>query len=187
MTVSEGYALIQSRFREHATPGRYGESIRVTDTSPRAWSLCLGQENSRLPESDRDGVAFRERTQAAPTTGMGDLRKHLPALAQHLPDVSIHLFHAEESLPMVGSVPASLVRKRLDPHSKLGPENSPRNRTSRFSLRSEVKSCTKGSKRLSPSCHRACHGPCAARREGEPPLYGGVIPERISVLTRWIC
>lgn len=134
----------------------------------RAYSVGLWHEKSRLRESDRDRISFRKRTQAAPVTRMGDLRKHLPALAEHLPDVSIHLLHVEESLPMVGSVPASLVGERLDLHSNPSPEYVPRNRTSRFSLRSELAGCTKGSTRFSPSHNPACQGPCARRRKQEP-------------------
>ncbi|MGA6954861.1 MAG: hypothetical protein WBY73_07130, partial [Candidatus Acidiferrales bacterium] len=51
-----------------------------------------------------------------PIARMSDLREDLPPLAQHLPDVNVHLFHAEESLAMIGSVPASLVGEGLDLH-----------------------------------------------------------------------
>ena len=57
-------------------------------------------------------------------TRMGDLREDPPALAQHRRDVSIHLFHAEESLPVVGSVPASLVGERRDLHLNAGREDA---------------------------------------------------------------
>jgi len=40
---------------------------------------------------------------------VGHLREDLPALAQQLSDVSAHLFHVEVRLPVVGSLPASLV------------------------------------------------------------------------------
>ena len=103
-------------------------------------------------------------------TGMGDLRKHLPALAEHLPDVSVHLLHAEESLPVVGSVPTSLVGERFDLHSKPSPEYLARNRTSRFSLRSELIGCTKASKRFSPSHNPAfkAYAPGAQTGAGLP-------------------
>ena len=47
---------------------------------------------------------------------MGDLGEDLPALAQHFPDVSVHFLHAEEPLPMVGSVPAALVAEGFNLH-----------------------------------------------------------------------
>ena len=82
----------------------------------RVITSFLRHQNSRLPERNCDGVAFRKRTKTASRSRMGHLRKDLPAVAQHFGDMSVHLFHAEEPLPMVGSVPASLVGEGFDLH-----------------------------------------------------------------------
>lgn len=42
---------------------------------------------------------------------MGNLRQDLPAIARHLLNMSVHLFHVEESLPVVDPVPTALVRE----------------------------------------------------------------------------
>jgi hypothetical protein len=55
----------------------------------------LGHEKSKLPESDRDGIPLCEGTYAAPLARMGSLRRDLPAIPQHLPNMSVHLLHAE--------------------------------------------------------------------------------------------
>ena len=52
---------------------------------------------------------------------MGNLGEYLPALAQHLPDVGVHILHAEEPLPMVGSVPASLIGEGFNLHPNPAP------------------------------------------------------------------
>ena len=150
-----------------------------------ACRVCLSYENSRLRESDRDRIAFRKRTQPAPMTGMGDLRKHLPALAEHLPDVSVHLLHAEESLPVVGSVPTSLVGERFDLHSKPSPEYLARNRTSRFSLRSELDRLYQGLQEILPEPQSCVPRPMRRANRSRPPS-GGVIRVKISVLIGWI-
>lgn len=40
---------------------------------------------------------------------MGRLRQEFPPLAQHVGNVAVHPLHAEESLPVIGSVPAFFV------------------------------------------------------------------------------
>ena len=67
------------------------------------------REELRVPEGDRDGIAFRKRTKAASLSRVGDLREDLPAFVEHFTDVSLHHFHAEEFLPMVSPVPAPFV------------------------------------------------------------------------------
>lgn len=147
----------------------------------------LGQKNSRFSEGDRDGIALGKRAQAAPSARVGHLREDLPALAQHLPDVSVHLFHAEEPLPVEGSVPASLVGEGFDLQLK-----TVRVPASKPDLPFQF---TEQPGRLYHAFSRIfwkpCRQPCVARhkREGHSarlPPYGGVIPERISVLTCWM-
>jgi len=109
----------------------------------------LRYEKSMFPKSNRDGIALGKGTNAAPVPRVGDLREDLPAGAQHLRDVSVHFFHAEESLPMVGSVPASLVGEGFNLHFESGSEYLPRNLTSRFSLPSNSGGCTRQSEEYS--------------------------------------
>jgi hypothetical protein len=156
----------------------------------------------KLPESNRDGIALGKRTKAAPVSRVGHLREHLPAFAQHLPDMSIHPFHAEEPLPMVGPVPASLVCERLDLHLNPVPstclETGPP-----VSVYAATSTVVPSAQRIfddwpsDKSRPRSLRGhsflpfpsdmDTSSRMQGKPPPYGGVIPERMSVLACWMC
>jgi hypothetical protein len=88
-----------------------------------AAAVSIASGHSRFSEGDGYGIAFRKRTKPSPRAAR--LREHLPALAQHLREVSVQLLHAEESLPMVGSVPGSFVGVGFDLHLNPVPSTHP--------------------------------------------------------------
>jgi hypothetical protein len=47
---------------------------------------------------------------------MRRLSQDLPLLTQHFGNVAVHPLHAEESLPVIGSVPAPFVCERFHLH-----------------------------------------------------------------------
>jgi|HubBroStandDraft_4_1064222.scaffolds.fasta_scaffold12267_2 hypothetical protein len=69
----------------------------------------LLHEDLRLLEGNCDGVALAKGTKTEPLPRIGHLREDPPAATRHLPDVAVHLFHAEDFYSMVDSVPAALV------------------------------------------------------------------------------
>jgi len=79
--------------------------------------MILRHESSVLLERYRNRVTFCKGLKAPALSGVGSLAQNLPALPEHLGDVGVHPLHAEASLPMVGSVPASFVCERFDLHS----------------------------------------------------------------------